>query len=92
MQIARTQILLCCQLSQGTFLPAESKDEFLQMHISIKQKQAHRHKEQTMTVASEEGEVEDKIGTGVKKYKLLYNKQISYKGVLCNIGNIASIL
>ena len=57
-----------------------------------KKKQAHRHKEQTMTVASEEGEVEDKIGTGVKKYKLLYNKQISYKGVLCNIGNIASIL
>lgn len=55
-----------------------------------KKKQAHRHKEQTITVASEEGEVEDKIGTGVKKYKLLYNKQIS--DVLCNIGNIASIL
>ena len=44
MQIARKKVLLCCQLSQGTFLPAESKDEFLQMHISIKQKQAHRQR------------------------------------------------
>ena len=40
-----------------------------------KKKQAHRHKEQTMMVPSEEGEVEDKTGAGVKKYKLLYNKQ-----------------
>ena len=55
MQIARTQILLCCQLSQGTFLPAESKDEFLQMHISIKQKQAHRHKEGLGVAKEEEG-------------------------------------
>ena len=31
-----------------------------------KKNQAHRHKEQTMMVASEEGEVEDKIGAGLR--------------------------
>ena len=61
------------------------------MYIT-KQEQTHRYREQTTGYQWGEGRGRGRYGWGMKRYKLLCIKDISYKDVSYNTGNIVNIL
>ena len=64
-------------------------EKIVQMNLFTKQKQSHRHREQTYGYQGEKelGGMSQEIGTDI--YILLYMNQITNKNILYNTGNSA---
>ena len=63
-----------------------------QINLSMKQKQTHRHKEQTCVCREGKAGGEMEWEVGISRCKLLYIEWLKHKVLLYSTGNIFNIL